>query len=349
MPPTTWAKVQEELEALQKSGVYSPLDEALEPIERLINSQQSTPELVSRFIAKVREVNRSFDATIGTKDERERKRVLRNAVERVESDFNQANWQVENVTNAKNVYNFVFESVKKAVEEPKQTIPIPVVLLVMDLAEALELDTGRINVAMPANYLADFANFKALLKPNWLANYGESPSEWKPFDTINQSIGALMTNLLTRVQQVKNYQKPLVPHFINVHELSADREVLNYLRVNGCFVINDVISMWHPEIQRHYRSTLLDAFPSTIVFRIAPLNQNNLAMNSAQPLIGFLDQFQDLEFFKRMTNDLDLRCTDMSASHDLGRYVMNYTPELIAPYEKVNSPLTDRIIGASTR
>ena len=343
----TWEEVQAEFEALQKAGVYAPLDAALEPIERLINSRQSTPDLVSHFIGKVRDMNTTFDKT--GKDETERKRSLRTVVEKVEADFDQSNWQVENVTNAQNVYHFVFDSVKKAVEEPKQSIPIPVVLLVMNREEASDLDSGKITVAMPANYVADFNGFKSLLKPDWLKNYDASPEKWKPFNTSNQSIGDLMTDLLARVQQIKGYQKPLVPHFIGVHELNADRTLLNYLRSNGCFVINDVVSMWHPGIQRAYRSTLLDAFPSTIIFRIAPLNQSDLAMNAQQPLIAFLDRFQDLEFFKRMTTDLDMRCTDMSADHELGRYVMTFTPDLIAPYEKVNSPLTGRIIGASTR
>jgi hypothetical protein len=107
--------------------------------------------------------------------------------------------------------------------------------------------------------------------------------------------------------------------------------------------------MWHPQIQRDYRATLLDAFPSTIVFRIAPLNQSDLALSSAQPLISFLEQFQDLEFFKRMKSDSDLRCRDMSASDDLASFVIHFTPDLITPYDKVNTPLTGRIIGASTR
>jgi hypothetical protein len=343
----TWADVQKELETLHQAGVYPPLDSALEPIESLINSRQSTPDLVSHFIKKVREMNMTFDKT--AKDERERKQSLRKVVEKAEADFDQSNWQVESVTNAHNVYNFVFDSVKKAVEEPKQSIPIPVVLLVMNRQEASELDSGKITVPMPANYVADLDTFKALLKPNWLKNYSATPEKWRPFDSLNQSISDLMTEMLTKVQQSKGYAKPLVPHFIGIHELNADRDVLKYLRLNGCFVINDVISMWHPEIQRHYRTTLLDAYPSTIVVRIAPLNQSNLALTAAQPLIAILDQFQDLEFFKRMDSDSDMKCTDLSASYDLRRYVMNYTPELIEPYDKLNSPLTRRIIGSSIR
>jgi hypothetical protein len=108
--------------------------------------------------------------------------------------------------------------------------------------------------------------------------------------------------------------------------------------------------MWHPEIQRAYRATLLDAFPSTIVFRIAPLNPaNKTPMNSAQPLIALLDQFQDLEFYKRMDADSDLKCKDIWMTTEFKQFVMNFTPDLIPPYDKVNSPLTGQIIGEQPR
>jgi len=351
MPATvTWSDVQVDFDKLDQAGVYPPLDAAMEPIQSLISSRQYAPDVVKHFIKKISEMNTAFGKMIKkSTDEGARKDSLRRVVRQVEADYNQSNWTVENVTNAQNIYNFVFESVRKAVEEPKQNIQIPVVLPVMTQKEAAELDSGKITVTMPATYVADFQKFKALLKPGWLKNYGTSPEQWKPFDTLKHNIGQLMGEMLDKVQQNKGYQKPLVPHFLSMNNLNKNRAVLNYVRINGCFVVNDVISMWHPEIQRIYRTTLLDAFPSTIVLRIAPLNQSNLALNFAQPLISFLEQFQDLEFFKRMTSDYDLKCADMSASHELGRHVMNFTPDLIPPYDKVNSPLTGQIIGASTR
>ncbi|MCA1565890.1 MAG: hypothetical protein LC803_09685 [Acidobacteria bacterium] len=351
MPPTiTWDDVEVDFAALEADGVYAPLDGAIEPIQRLIGSRQYSPEMVKHFIKKLREMNAAFGKMIRqTKDEANNKQSLRKVVQQAEADFVQSNWTVDSVTNAQNIFNFVFEPVKKEVAEPDPSIRIPVVLPVMTHKEAKELDSGKITVAMPANYVNDFNAFKALLKPDWLKNYGTTPEQWKPFDSASHNIEDLMTEMLGKVRDNKGYQKPLVPYFIRVHDLNKNRTILNYLRLNGCYVVNDVISMWHPNIQRSYRASLLDAFPSTIVFRIAPLNQNKQPLNSAQPLISFLEQFHDLEFFKRMDADSDLKCKDMWMSTEFKQFVMNFTPELIPPYDKINSPLAGRIIGESTR
>lgn len=343
----SWEDVQAALDALE---VYAPLDEAKDRLQSLIGSRQYTPEVIKYFIELIKGMSHEFAKMVQkTKDDTGKKQALRKVVQQAEAKFLQEKWTVENVTNAQNIFNFTLEVVKREVKELKSIIKIPVVLPVMTQKEAKELDSENITVAMPKNYVDDLKKFKALLKTDWLENYGTTPEQWKPFDSINKNIEDLMAEMLIKVQQNKGYQKPLVPYFISVHDLNKDRALLTYLRHNGCFVINDVISMWHPEVQRNYRATLLDAFPSTIVFRIAPLNQNNQALNFAQPLISFLEQFQDLEFFKRMDADSDLRCKDMWMSTEFKQFVMNFTPELIPPYDKVNSPLTGRIIGESAR
>lgn len=349
-PPITWEDVEADFDKLEQDGVYAPLDGAIEPIQRLIGSRECPPELVMHFIEQLREMSVAFGKmTQQTKDSDVNKRSLSKVVQQAEAEFLQSNWRVNNVNNAQNIFNFVFEPVKKEVEEPDPSIKIPVVLPVMTLKEARELDSDKITVAMPVNYVNEFKDFKALLRPDWLNNYGATPEQWKPFDTIGNNIEELMTEMLVKVRDSKGYQKPLIPYFIRVHDLNKNRTVLNYLRLHGCFVINDVISMWHPDVQRSYRSSLLDAFPRTIVFRIAPLSQKNQALSFDQPLIAFLDQFQDLEFFKRMDADSDLKCKDMWMSREFKQSVMHFTPDLIEPYDKVNSPLTGRIIGESTR
>jgi hypothetical protein len=200
----TWEDVQDEFDALAQAGVYPPLDGALEPIERLIGSRQYTPEVVHHFIEMIREMNNDFRMKLGkNSDEAGKKRSLREVVKKTEAAFDQSNWTVDNVTNAQNIYNFIFEPVKKAVEEPKPSIKIPVVLPVMTAKEARELDNANFNVAMPLNYVSDLKSFTSLLKPGWRDNYGAAPARWKPFDSIDKTINELMAEMLSRVQQVK--------------------------------------------------------------------------------------------------------------------------------------------------
>src|SRR5207253_1357315 len=96
----------------------------------------------------------------------------------------------------------------------------------------------------------------------------------------------------------------IVPDFVDIRTLNADRKRLTDLRHKGCFVINDVMSLWHPVIQLKYRASLLEAFPSTIVYRIAPIDQ---ALKVSQPLIAYVEKYEDLEFFKRI-KDRDMKC-----------------------------------------
>jgi hypothetical protein len=345
MPPAiTWEKVQDDFDRLNQAGVYAPLDSFMEKIEGLIKSRLYPPEVAKLLVETVGGMQADFAKILqGSKDDSKKKQALRSVVqEATNGSYIQSGWRAENVTNAQSIINVFVGSIKKEVEEPKPSIGIPVVLLVMTREEAKELDTGKIIVDMPKTYLNDFKQFKKLLKPGWPDSYGNTPQEWKPFDSTNKSIKDWMTEVLAKVGQLKGYMKPLVPVFIDIHALKTNREALRYMRSNGCFVINDVISMWHPVIQREYRSSLLDAFPSTVVFRTAPLDK---ALKFAQPLISFTERYEDLEFFKRKGSDLDLKCSDMYDDSLLGGYVMQFTPDLISPYDKVNSPLLGHIIG----
>ena len=269
-------------------------------------------------------------------------KALRQIVQEAEAKFIQEKWTVDQVTNAQNIFNFILSPVKNGVEEPEPSITIPVVLLVMNREEAEELDSNKIKVEMPKDYLDAFKNLKVLLKADWLDHYGKRPEEWRPFEDSNKSIEDWMIDMFEEVRVREKQQKSIIPDFIDIRTLPTDRKKLKALRANGCFVINDVISMWHPVIQHGYRASLLDAFPSTFVFRISPIDQ---ALQDSQPLIAFTEKYSDLEFFKR-TADFDLGCRNFLESQEFAAFVVNAAPGLIAATDKETSVVTRNIIGA---
>lgn len=339
-------------ENLENEVLYEPLDAVVDQIRMLINSSPPTytPETVQALIDAVVGMN----AELGQKlpkapDAGSKAKVVRQVIQQAEAKFMQPGWKPEQVINAQNIFNFGFEPIKKEVEEPAPSTKIPVVLLVMTRAEAGQLDGNRIPVTMPADYWQEFMNLRNLLDPDWIDRYGKTPEKWQPFGTEDKNIEGLLSDLFAEVRDAQNYEKLLVPEFIDVRTLHQNRKRLRDLRHDGCFVINDVISMWHPDIQRQYRASLLEAFPTTIVFRIAPIDQ---ALGDTQPLIAFQESYADLEFFKRIRSDRDMYCRSFLSANqrdDFESFVFNLAPTLIPSSEKSASPVTRQIIGSSRR
>jgi len=339
----TWKEVEADFASLEKTGVYPPLDGAIEPIQRLIGSRQYSPGTVKRLIEMVSGMSAEFGNMVRQEGATGKNRALRQVMHHAEARFHQEKFNVEymNQAQTQTILQFILGEVKKEVEEPKPSISIPVVLLVMNQQEAKELNGGKITVEMPKNYLDEFKKLTDLLNPDWLKRYGKTPEDWKPFDVPGDTIEDLMTKTFEEVRQDSGPQKLIVPDFVDVRTLSADREKLKTLRRNGCFVINDVISLWHPVIQLGYRASLLEAFPSTIVYRIAPIVQ---ALKVSQPLIAYVEKYEDLEFFQRI-KDKDLNCRMFFESGDFSTFVVNYALRLIPAEDKETSLVTKNIVG----
>lgn len=327
------------------------MDAVVDQIRMLINSGQHsyTPEAVQSLIDSVIGMN----AELGKKlpkaaDADSKAKVVRQVIEQGEARFVQQGWKPEQVINAQNIFNFGLAPVKNEVEEPAPTTKIPVVLLVMTRKEAEQLDANKISVTMPPNYWQEFNDLKNHFDPDWIDHYGTTPEKWRPFGTNVKNIKELLSDLFEDVRQEKDYEKLLVPEFIDIRTLQQYRRRLRDLRRDGCFVITDVISMWHPDIQREYRASLLEVFPTTIVFRIAPIDQ---ALGDSQPLIAFQEKYADLEFFKRVS-DRDKYCQNFLSANQCVSFenlVFNFVPDLIPSHEKTTSPVTRQIIGSSRR
>jgi len=212
-------------------------------------------------------------------------------------DINQAQRDVISAKGNITIFNLIFESVKKG----NPSIPVSIILLVMTAQEAQELKDEMIyqEYNNPI-YYQQFNDLMTTLKndkvEDALDRYGKTPEDWKPFGINDMTIGEFIAGKLKAIDE---FQKPLVPNFVDLRLLTNDdteeqaRKELVRLRNNGCLVVMDVISLYHPTIQRVYRRSLIDAYPKVAVARLAPSSD---VLKIAQQMISFQEHFINFEF-----------------------------------------------------
>ncbi|MDX6404592.1 MAG: hypothetical protein QOH70_2047 [Blastocatellia bacterium] len=237
------------------------------------------------------------------------------------------------------------------VKTPDPSIEIPIVLLVMNELEAKDLATKVGFADYPNDFADEFTRLEELLTDgemeDWIQRYGSAPENWRPFTDSSENIGQLIAKMLEIVQRDLGYERPLVPTFIDIRTLNKNRIHLIKLRAEGCLIINDVISMRHPVIQQEFRRSLLDAFPSTIIVRVAPL-PNTLTVYP--PLVALSETFQDLEFYKRRNLDRDNKSFQAFESPDFVNWFIEKAPGLIPLNEREKSAMARHLYpGAATK
>jgi hypothetical protein len=201
----------------------------------------------------------------------------------------------------------------------------------MNDVEAEELDKGKaFEDYTDQVYVEEFKQLQTLLKSEWKERYRATPEQWQPFANNEQTIADLISRALERID---GYSNRVIPRFVDIQAINDEghRYELKELRERGCVIIEDVISIRHPAIQRAYRRSLLDAFSSTIIVRVAPTSD---ALSVIQKLITFSEQYSDLEFYKRLNVDWDGKCNQVSGVAELGRWLKDQAPKLLPEDEK---------------
>ncbi len=181
---------------------------------------------------------------------------------------------------------------------------IPVVLVVMNRAEAEFLANNNPYECEAAKLKREFLFFRELLKNNWHLKYNAHSKDWLPFNGSKNTIEKLIIYSLVKFS---NYEKPIVPIFISLNDIihPAYRYGLNILRQNGCVVVVDPISLRHPELQRNFRKSSLDLFSNTLVAKISDLDDDSMIIHR---LSHIFERYEDLELYKRNNIDHDAKC-----------------------------------------
>lgn len=320
VPVDMWAQIETELAQLAQDKSAQVFRELVEKLQQwlTIKPPPHSPEIYLTVIESIKAASQQIANGAAPRD------VVQQAsagafVQTVEADrVYQANG---------NIFQFLFQEPLQKVNQPAQQVRVPFVLLVMTAKEASELETGDAFNDYPGDYPTDFKALLGIMHGyDWKNFYGATPQDWRPhFDT--RSIGELVAQMLKMLQTRIRFAKEIVPEFIDIRQLADDRRRLIEMRERGCVVINDVVSLRHPLIQRSFRRSLLDAFPTTMIVRIAPV-ADAFKQKPPQPFITFSETFEDSEFFKRIT-DFDDTCRQVDEATEFGSWFFSHVPKII--------------------
>lgn len=212
---------------------------------------------------------------------------------------------------------------------------INIVLLVMNHSEAEELCSEIVFSDYNIELRENFQQLKQTLADNgvidWVDHYQSTSEEWQPFNEDKN-----ITQLIDEVIEDVNSRSIIVSRFIDIRELNQDNDnsfrLLKKLRDKGCIVIMDVISMQHPEMQRLFKSTALDASSNTLLLMVAPIHS---VFDVVTSITSVIKQRIDLEFYRRLTLS-DSKSMKTADNLFFRSWLIDKMPDLLPATEKEN-------------
>jgi hypothetical protein len=259
MPLDTWEDFQKEIERMNGDAEYRRLRPLIEPIEAIVGARVNMD--VARDLLSAVESVRSGKLEPST--------VLEQAdnVSSGRPGFAQNDWKV-------NTVNQLVVGGVTQLRAAEVTIPVPIVLVVMNAAEAKALASYEAFTEQSEALRKDFEALEADLKANklddWTSQYGLRSEDWCPSGSA-ETVEARATAALIEFTETLGLEKRLIPKFIDVRKLQKSRAHILQLRKAGCIVVLDTISLRHPGLLAAFQHTLLDAYPATAVVRLSPL------------------------------------------------------------------------------
>jgi TIR domain len=271
-------KLQEEFARLEKDAGYAELRPALEKLKNWASARSARPADTTRRAAFRPELLRTALWLVKRirEDMREGETVASLMDKVISGEYVQPDWEVDEVFQKyrENIQG-MFSSLNEEVRKGPAAAPVSVVLLTMNAAEAEALRSEKAFRGHPKKLLQDFRRLRKLLEArgaaDWAGRYRDTPEAWQPFSSAEG--GENISQLVTRsLNDVEGYEPgTFVPSFKDVRTLtSGNRRLLRLLRLEGCVVIMDLVSMHHPEIQHHFQRSALDYYPLTSVVTVAP-------------------------------------------------------------------------------
>ena len=202
-----------------------------------------------------------------------------------------------------NIGQVVLNTGAAAAPEEPQSVPVSVVVVAMGRGEAEALVAGDAFDSLPAQLREHFDQLHALLVDegldDWLDRYGTAATDWRPFAATGQTVDALVRTTFDVVNATERYTPVIEPDVVDLGAVADDRLRLRLLR-RRCLVIIDSLSMRHPRVQASFHRSLLDAYPTTAVIAIAPIQR---AFEAGRELSVYVPmRLADLEYARRQAD-----------------------------------------------
>ncbi|MBK6768616.1 MAG: hypothetical protein IPG72_06335 [Ardenticatenales bacterium] len=340
-PNRHWEVVEAEYMELREAPEYKRFGSFLDTVESLIGAGRNTPdsETLLPCATEILKGIRHIQQKTSQGDD------VMAAVDEVTGGFVQPNVEVNGTLNqaSRDIINsFVinlFDSRRGELESssPSPAILVPVILVVMTDTEAIDLCSGTAFdvFGQPEPLRGDFQPLVQLICDNgltdWADRYRGTPEEWQPYNAQpGETIADLIASALELIYQNGTYDRPLRADFKDIRLLNADnnRPMLKALRERGCVVIIDCISIRHSRPLSAYHQSMLDAYPTTSIVRIAPLaSAFNLVRNMKIALEWSLS---DMEFDRRRLDPHDeYTCVDMSETTEFPKWFISQVKKIL--------------------
>ena len=280
-----WTDIRDSLSALLADPSFSDFYPLVDTLERMVNAEHSPPEVIRAFIFLIRQMNA---------DRRHNCSIRELAGQTITGDYVQSTWPMHRVfvENELIFRALLTEFCTKL--KPEDSTPVPIVLVVMNDEEAEELACFD-----PLSEFLDSSNVQ-----NWTKRYHTNPEEWQPFgsDGSGESIEEIVGHVL---ESVASPGQVLVPSFKDIRTLvdPRNRRLLKHLRHQGCVVVIDSISIYHPVLQRTLQQSGLDSSAGTSVVTISPTQGFKELVREMTIVFSF--SILDTEFNKRCFDDDD--------------------------------------------
>jgi TIR domain-containing protein len=203
---------------------------------------------------------------------------------------------------------------------------LPIVLVTMTRSQAEELANGSALNGAPADVAAQWNELKATLRAQWTAHYGDRVEDWKPYGDV--PIGKAVRDELS---QISTASQRLYAKFFDVGSLNREewRRQLRDLRYNGCVVVMDIVSIFHPKVHDAYLQSMLCAQQRAMLVQISSFGSFPAL---GEVTVTFRKRL-DLEFWARLKMDKDRNCRRFLDEVDFSRFLSNELTEVL-PAEK---------------
>lgn len=231
-------------------------------------------------------------------------------------------------------------SVRQELEETTP-IPIPFVVAAMTSDEADALIEGiafEADTVAPVEY-ARFQEFREALETHGVedlqSHYGEQREDWQPYHCQLGTIREIVFDTLNRFNQqqapgVKPIQTP--PPLLSSEFFSEEEDIRietwDRLSREGCIIIVDAISMFHPRLHRIISRSEMGSNERIAMLALSPVNPSVVPVNQ---LIESQISSQMQRAFARFDRYLDKLCEfGLGDLRAIQRWLIATLPETVA-------------------
>jgi hypothetical protein len=219
-----------------------------------------------------------------------------------------------------------------------ETVPFVIVSMTLDEANQLKekLNTTDNNLKTELN---NFRDLTESLKDHGVIEftryYGRNREDWKPYTCSDKTIKEIILEIVNEVneyyQQQESNMSVIKPYFLSTDCFESDfskrANTWHELRQQGCVIIVDSVSLFHPGIRDKFLRAEISSNENVSILTLSPVNP---CMVEANKILEELVINQMEPAFLRFNEHLDRRCEmGVGDLRSIKRWFFSVLPEAV--------------------